>query len=508
MENLLTKQAVSLSCYIMDSREECAVSGEFILPDYCRDIAEVLKCTMSPHIQNRQWSGDQLLVDAVANVRVLYLDEDRCVPCAVEFALPVSCALSGIGSGQMAPICLELTPKYVNCRALGPRKLEVRGAVIVAAQAEDCTERDMVVPKSEKGFYARCQSVRVAYPVGSTEKILTLHESLDFPETLPPADMLLGGECSAVVKECKLLTGKSIVKGNVYVHQLYAVDTDTGECRCLDYTLPFSQILDMDGIEDGMPYKVNVQVLSDTERCIAGPNGENTVLDITVKLLVYLQVFRCDEATIMLDAYHTAYPITTVTSDMCLNNYLSCRTENAVLPMKIPLLTGRLSQVIDVWIELQDCDTVCRQDVAAVKGRWIVCVLAKDLSGQIVYFEHPEEYCLELACKGNRAEATIYVTGIRYRVVEDQMELQVDVCVHLAERCVEELRAVQELNAHEDTPYTREKIGLLVYYAQAGESVWDIGSRCHTSPECICEENNLNDTVIQRPSMLLVPIVS
>ena len=508
MDNLLNKQTVPLSRYIMDCHEECAVSGEFILPDYCRDIAEVLKCMLTPRIQNRQWSGDRLLVDAVVNVRVLYLDEDRCAPHAVEFSLPVSCALPGNGTGQMGPVCLEITPKYANCRALGPRKLEVRGAVVVKAKAEAREDEEICVASTETGLHTRHKSLNNTYPIGSVEKILTLHESFDFPDSMPPAEMLLGGDCSAVIKECKLLAGKGIVKGQVYVHQLYAVDIDTGECRCLDYALPFSQILDMEGMDDGMPYCVDVQIVSDTERCIAGQDGENTVLDVTVKLLVYLQVFCRDEMTVVLDAYHTSYPITPVMTEMHVNNYLGCRSESAVLPMKVPLLAGRLSQVLEVWIESQGCDTVCRQEIASIKGRWLVCVLAKDMAGQVVYFEHPEEYCLELACKGNLAEASVCVADLHYRIVEDQMELQVGVCVHLSERWVEDLHTISDLKLHQDAPYAKEKIGLLVYYAQPGECVWDIGSRCHTSPECICEENRLNEEVIQHPSVLLVPIVS
>lgn len=508
MDNLLNKHPVAMSRYIINGREECAVSGEFSLPDYCPDIAVILKCMMTPYIQNRQWSGDQLLVDVMVGVRVLYLDEERLVPRAVEFAVPASCALRTDSRADMPPVSLDLMCKYANCRALGPRRLEVRGAVTVDAKAEAEMQTDMAAAQPNTGLYTRQCTVETTCPIGSAEKILTISETPEFPETLPPAEMLLGGECRAVVKECKLLTGKAIVKGVVYVHQLYVSDLANGDCRCLDFVLPFSQIVDAEGAEEGLPYRVDVQILSDTERCTVGPDGENTVLDVTVKLLVQLQVFRRCQAELLLDAYHTRYPVTTETEDMCVRAHIGCRGENTILPMKVVLPAGQLSHILDVWIQNQECDAQCQNGVATIKGRWFVCMLARDADGQVVYLEHPEEYCLEFASSADKAETSVTVTELHYRVVENCLELQVGVCVRLVEMREEMRRVIRHLQTCNDKPYPLQRAGALVYYARTGESVWDIGARCHTSPECICRENDLAEETIHSPTVLLVPVVS
>jgi len=508
MENLLKRHPISVSRYIINGREECAVSGEFALPDYCPDITVVLKCILTPYVQNRQWSGEQLLVDAMVNVRVLYLDEERHSPRAVEFSIPASCALHSNGRADMCPVDINLTPKYANCRALGPRRIEVRGAVIVEAKAEETCEIELVSAQEGAGLYTKNCTVNVTSPIGMVEKMLTLNEVLEFPETMPPADMLLGGECRAVIRECKLLSGKAIVKGQVYVHQLYTAVSESVDCRCLDFVLPFSQILDMDGVEEGMSCLAKAQILSDTERCVIGPDGENTVLELTVKLLVQLQAYRHSTAELLLDAYHTEYPVTPVAEELCLCARTGHRWENTVLPMKIGLPAGQVSHILDVWIQNKEWDTVSQNGVAVIRGRWYVCVLARDVDGQIVYQEQPEDYCLEFACNGNKADAFVTITEQHYRVIENNLELQVGVCVALQE-IHEELHSVlKDLSIHTDQPYPVHKASVLLYYAQAGESVWDIGERCHTSPESICTENELKDEVIRQPMVLMVPVIA
>lgn len=507
MDNLLHKHSVPVSQCILNSQEECGVSGEFSLPDYCPDIAVMLKCMMTPCILNRQWSADRLLIDAMVNVRVLYLDEDRCAPHAVEFALPVSCAMQGSTRADMASVTYRLHTRYANCRALSPRKIEVRGAVAVAVCAETDADMELLSAYTGDGLQTRHCSVEMTHPIANAEKILTLNETLEFPEMLPPAEMLLGGECRPVVKECKLLSGKAIIKGQVYVHQLYAVDTRSGECGCLDFVLPYSQIVDVEGAEEGMVCCANVQLLSDTERCTVGPDGDNTMLDMTVKLLVQLQVFRCVQTEVLQDAYHTAFPISQQTEEICVTAHKGNRWEHTVLPMKMPLPAGQLTRILDVWVQTQDCDVCCQNGVASVKGRLCIGVLARDADNQVVYLEHPEDYCLEFASCGNKGTATVTVTELHYRVVEDSLELQIGVCVNLTETQEEALCVIRDLQLHTDQSYPSVRASALVYYAQAGESVWDIGARCHTSVECMCRENDLQDEVIHHASVLLVPMV-
>ena len=119
MENLLQQHTVCMSRSVIDRQEECGVSGSFTLPDYCSDMAAVLTCTMVPHLQSRQWSGDRLLIDGAADVRVLYLDEDRCCIHSAEFSLPFSLEVKCDGVMDSVPVSVDLSTRYVNWGAGG-----------------------------------------------------------------------------------------------------------------------------------------------------------------------------------------------------------------------------------------------------------------------------------------------------------------------------------------------------------------------------------------------------
>lgn len=508
MDQLLKKKSMRLSCCALNKQEECPISGEYTLPEYCPDIAVVLKCFAYPHVQNRQWSADQWLLDGTAVIRVLYLDEERCCVRSLEFTQAFSCTMRGEMRVDNAAVKVDLSTKYLSCRALSPRRVEVRGAIVVNAYADGATQKDMALSVSDSGLHTRMDTMDVAVPCCATDKILTISESLSFHESLPPAEMLLGGECRAVIRECKVLTGKAIVKGQVYIHQLYADSLDGESTHCLDYTLPFSQIMDVEDALEGMPYHACVQVLSDTERCSVGPDGENTVLDVSVKLLVQIQAYRQEEISVLQDAFHNHYPLSAQTEELELCSLIGTRWEETVLPMQLAMPTTPWQEIVDVCTQPQECTAVCDGGRVEVKGRMIVCVVARDADGEMVYDEYVEDYGLEYSCVGNHARVKVVPTTLTYRAVDDKLEMQVGLCVEVADFYCEKKRLISDLRLQQDTPYPQSKATTLLYYADAGESIWDIGRICHASPNGIMEENALTEDCLAESQILVVPILN
>jgi hypothetical protein len=71
----------------------------------------------------------------------------------------------------------------------------------------------------------------------------------------------------------------------------------------------------------------------------------------------------------------------------------------------------------------------------------------------------------------------------------------------------ERLQVLSALSVDEETTHPHN-FALKLYYGKAGEPVWDIAKRCHTSVDAIIEENDLTQDTLTEPGMLLIPIVT
>ena len=69
-----------------------------------------------------------------------------------------------------------------------------------------------------------------------------------------------------------------------------------------------------------------------------------------------------------------------------------------------------------------------------------------------------------------------------------------------------ENQVVRDVTLQKEEPYPNDPAALRLYYADAGENVWDIARRCHTSPDGIRQENDLREDVLTAETVLLVPV--
>lgn len=120
MDIQVTNKVIGTTETLFDDFDERPVDCDFVLPDYLPDIAAVLKCIMKPVVQSKQISGDRLMVDGVANIRVLYLDEARKCVRSCEFSQPFTSTFNVKNLGIGACIRLDAKANYVNCRATSP----------------------------------------------------------------------------------------------------------------------------------------------------------------------------------------------------------------------------------------------------------------------------------------------------------------------------------------------------------------------------------------------------
>lgn len=506
METITQKQSIPILKSVMDVKEEYVLSNDYVLPEYCPDVAAVLKCMIVPYIQNRQCTGDQLLLEGTACIRVLYLDEERQSVREAEFSQPLSCAIKVADATESSLIHIELIPQYSNCRATSPRRLEVRGAFTICAYAETADEIVLFSQNEDKELFTRTMALSSTAPQASAEKILTVNEVLDFDADLPEAELLLGGECSACVTECKLLSGKAIVKGQLTLHQLYTDDSGNGTVHTLDYVVPISQIMDIDGVQEGQQWTADISVLSDTERCALNAAGQKAALEINIKALIQVQTYATVAVPAVYDAFHACYPVSLNKRDVAIVTMNEAQKQTATLQKKLDLPADNLAEILDVWVQTTPLPSECANGKAVISGKMMICMLVRDADGVVAYYERPEEFSLEYPAQGNMLRSHVTVTGVSYSVMGNQFELRITLGISLTawdkqERCV-----VENITLNQDAPFEKERAQIKLYYAEQGEMLWDIAERCHVSPTLIQEENDCGEETIGEGTVLMIPI--
>ena len=501
MELTWIEQEMAVAESLLDGFDERPVDGDFVLPDYCPDIAAVLACSLEPIVLGSQWNGDRLTVDGTVWVRVLYLDESRSRVCTYEVSQPFSSVFTASGRLPQVAVSLSAQPEYVNGRAVSPRRLDVHGAFRVRAKAVGEGRLSAIGEVESPDVFVRRRRVTTAVPAGYAQKVFTVTETMESAD----GETLLRTEAVPVVTEYKVLPGKVIVKGDLRLKNLLmAGESPDAEVRT--HTIPFSQMMDVEGLTDDDTVDVDVRWLSHDVRAETDPTGAGA-LQTATKLLLTAQGWREEIGDAIVDAYAAAAPLRLETRTLH-ESRLAALTREAVTVRSSVECPEEIHRVLDLWSEAEVLSASDMDDQHTVEGRLHAHLLAVDAEGQVSYYDRTADFSLAFPRQGTAETDDFRVIETEYTVTPDHT-LEMTVMLSVRRACREEspISVVTGMSLDDEAAFPEEKASVKVIFAEAGESLWEIAKRCHTSAEMLIRENDLTADVLPQRRTLLVPLV-
>lgn len=506
MDFRVTPTVVPVCETLADAFSEQPIDGDFVLPDYCPDIAAVLKCTLTATVQSRQLSTDRLLADGTAQVQVLYLDEERrCVRCC-EFSQPFSASFPLPTVPSSALVRLSAKTDYVNCRAVSPRRLDVHGTFTLKLRVMTAGEQNAVAAVEGDGVYMRRRLIHSAVPAAVVEKPFTVSEVLESGEGKRPAEQMLRTTVVPVVTDCKVLANKAILKGNLLVRALYVTDAAAGTTDTAEGEIPFSQILDMDGLTEEWMCDADVALLSADVHMDTSQGGESGLLSVNVKLLATLHGWRDAGIEVVSDAYSVHCPLACETATLVTAGFGGVRRDERTVRQSFEMPSETVQEVLETWCEPSGMGMSGDGESVSLDGRLLWCMLVRDRDGTLSYYERAENFALPYEDGGRDETPDVRVTHTSCQMGGGKLELRADMTV--TRRCLQTTACtvLGSAAADETAAYPPDKAALKICYANRGESLWDIARRCHTSVEAVMEENHLTGDTLTADTMLLIPL--
>ena len=87
---------------------------------------------------------------------------------------------------------------------------------------------------------------------------------------------------------------------------------------------------------------------------------------------------------------------------------------------------------------------------------------------------------------------------------DNTLEFKADMEFNILIFCGGRFTVIDNIEADEQSENTCFGSKLVLYYADRGESLWDIAKKYHTSVEIIKRDNTLDDSIVTENKMLLI----
>lgn len=512
MDYKLNRETLTMNEIIFDGCQEQPVDLDFNLPDYCPDIQRILKCQVYPCVTNKNVLGERLELEGHATVKVLYLDSGGFSVRCCESTNPFSASITLKQPTDNAMVYTKTRVEYINCRATSPRRLDIHGAFSVCAKVLNCANNEIVSDIAGDKIQQQKSSISASRVAGYCQQQFTVGEVLEISEGKPAAETIVRTSAAANVQDFKIVANKLIVKGEIILKLLYSSSMDEAALEAMEYAVPYSQMLDCDGISEDCTCSIKVNVVSHNIQIKSDSSGENMLFEAEFKLFANVIAYQDTKITVVKDAYSTEYELDIDYQQQTIDQLQELISDTCVQKYTFDFDDTGISKVIDIWNEVSTVNAEEADGKIQYSGKINICVLALNEENTPFYFERMVDFtCAHDWSKmpdNVHCDADVSVDDLSYRIVNNseielKAELKLSACVYSQDSS----KIISNVTADETKPKVKDSsAALTIYYADAGESLWNIARTYCTSVSAIQAENELTEERIENRGMLLIPM--
>lgn len=510
MEYKLSKENYTVAKTLYDGTVQQSAELDYILPDYCPEIFKVLCVKISPEITKRTLSQGKLEYELTALVRVTYLSESGEVS-AVEQTLSYGKSLEIPSSEKSPRVSICPYTESASCRVVNKRRVDVRGIISIAI----CITADEVkqAVSEASGGGIQLKKSLITYPskrIAVTKRI-TVADDVELGLARPQVKTVLRADCSVISVEKKILSGKLLTKGEAEVSLLY-VPEDSGDPESIKFGIPFSQISDIEGLDERFDVILDANAVS----CDIRPSAKSENPSVTCELGIEISLLamRFESAELATDAFSTLCDAILESSDEVIECVPVPINESHRQKASLTYYDGEISSVILAGAEVGRITSAIDKDGAPLlRGRINFFAFAKNEAGRTIYLETAEQFEHKLpagtAPASVRAEARAAVSSASFNLTSSnalEISTEIKITGYLFEDCRKCF--ISGIALDETKPFECDRdAAIKLYYAEKGEEPWSIAKRCRASLKAITEENELDCERLSEAKMILIPIV-
>jgi hypothetical protein len=517
MEMRLNRETVSVTETVFDGMQEQSVELDYVLPDYYPEIFKLVKCSLTPRIVSQTESEGRINYELAVHLKIMYCAEDGNLLQCVNQKLTYSKSIELGRAFENVTAVLHPKCDYVNCRVVNQRRLDVRGAVTVKARVFAEQKRDIlsdVFPASGVNVQLKKQTIPYAAGKLTASKQFVVEEELELGASNPCVINIVRSNAVIAQTEKKIIANKLISKGDVNISVLYSCEKDnTGALEAMQFSVPYSHIIDMDGITENYFCTVNLEVVGCEVKSSGGENGART-LQCEVTVSVNVQALKPGTTEVITDAYSTTHECNFVTAQTRIEQIPRLIDIEHKTSSELENSESEIDCVYDVWAEVSNVNASAENGVLTVTGMLKYSCMARSESGMPVMLEKDEAFeCvheIDSITENSAISPRVTVTNAGYTLVSARnVAVRADLRINGELFSAASIDILTDLSVDENARKQNDgDYALKLYFAGDNEDIWDIAKKYCSSPEAIMEENELEAGSAINRGMYIIPILN
>ncbi len=498
MEANIKSKNIPVYLGLTDSYFELPIETEILVPDYIAEVFRIVKCTIGHTVFQKSLISGKILIEGYHRVSVFYQAEDNNAVFRLEQKLPFSKSFDhrGDGNGQYR-ITVSGQCEYLNCRAINQRRIDVRGSYGMTASIRSFADTEITSSIESDTIYQKQEELKFTSYQSTVEKQFTVEQEIELYET---PDSILYSFSGGSITATEQVGDRIIIKGETKTSISYI--SSEGNFIKEMKTVPINQVIETSELIENLIVCPGVTITGcnvlETES-----GGYALSLSCGISAALYAEETR----SAIADAFSIESGYTNEYDRLELLTDREKISSDLTLSIPAPL-DDDVTSVVDCFTTIGAIKIQTTETGAQLMGDLTVHLICENELGELYCLDNAGEYRLPTTnslCESCYIDLTPTVTNTTCNQIGRDATVEVSLSVNgiiCRKNNFTVLKGIELLETKPDTV----DAALCIYFADAGEAVFDIAKRYGASPEGIMTHNSLTDETLKVKQRLIVPV--
>ncbi|MBQ2897511.1 MAG: DUF3794 domain-containing protein [Clostridia bacterium] len=508
----IKKEKISWTEKVADKTFVVNTDSDVIVPDTKPDIKKILQVDACAKMTNSEIQNDRILVNGNVYFNIIYIPDDNTEALqSIKTQTPFTDVVSFKGINPQMVGTFEADIAGVNYKIINGRKFSVKSSVEISALIGQFVNTDCVNNIVDDNVQTKSKEIVFLSNSANYAKSFAVNEKIIIPQSEASAAEVI--KVTPMINEytTKIISNKVILKGEVKLSCAYTNSVDA-EIKVISGIVPFTEILDVDGIKAEDLTNIKLFVADNSYSCQEDANGEIREIETASEILVKLFALREEKLDVVSDCYATTSKLKTETvvanlpKKICDINY----EETFKTQINIAENEPKIGKIYDAFSKAYIEKTEQFNDKLTVSGTIDNYVLyiteQKDLP--IYCIKNEIEFSESFDCYDNISADGIFnvkTLNTTYTLSDANcVDLRVNIRIDGVMWSDTKTKIITEVSS-ESMPILADVASITVYFVQENDSLWDIAKKYFTTVDAIKRINDGISDEVQKGMQLLIP---
>ncbi len=496
MECKFKKNTICDEEILWNADSQIRVETEFKLPDSLGTVGKLLSATVTPVITSKNKAGEALSVDGIASVKIVYTD-DRDLLETYDTSFVFTKNIEFPFSLEDTVIKTIVSVDKQNVRAVNGRTLAISLDMLLKTVITKCNLNEYISPDDNDNFEYKTETVTVCKKNLYAEKNIIIDEEIELSEVHAPIGKILHYTYKVILDECKIMNNKVMLKGALSLCVFYLSDDGYTPCR-FEHKIPYSQVCDIDGIDDTFICKTETDGVYIELKCRSGGYDDQHTILLNGKIMLSVSAKQMAEATVICDMYSYESDISLKENIISLSRVCQNISDSFTARKSIQFSDGSVGQIVYITSGSVVNHSKIADGMLNLFGTIYIKMLILSAKGMAEYFERGVdfEYNCKINCTDEYLSCTpiINVTNTSY-IIKSESEIEVicelsvmgDVHTGRAHKIISSAE-LQEADGSSPSEYA-----VYICSLEENEEVWNVAKRYRKRLGDICRRNGIEN---------------